>query len=172
MSLSSTPTLIKCAVCFQEKVADLMRSSDTCHECSERWRLCEKCTKSTVSKSWRDRACPSCGYKPENLEIVKDGEVHHRGFILDMKNFMITLNIVAAILYGLVLAEENPSIHSAYDVFAWLLPVAITGINVLYLGAYEAPLRSMAESEGKEKKESILALWLKVKRKQLEDQLR
>jgi|TARA_B110000211_G_C13929649_1_gene486568 hypothetical protein len=88
-----------------------------------------------------------------------------------MKNFIITLNILAAILYGLILAEESPGINSTYDVFAWLLPVGIAGINVFYLGAYEAPMRPVEESGGKEKKENIIALWIKVKRKQLEEQL-
>jgi hypothetical protein len=187
-------TLMACAVCFQEKSIDLMRSSDTCHECSEQWRSCERCIQSTVAKSWRDGACPSCGYKSgcsvavsqshslspsyQSIgyksgcsETVKNTEVHQRGSIFDMKNFIITLNILAAILYGLILAEESPGINSTYDVFAWLLPVGIAGINVFYLGAYEAPMRPVEESGGKEKKENIIALWIKVKRKQLEEQL-
>ena len=69
--------LKKCAMCLQEKGPDLMRSNDTCHECAERQRLCQKCINGTVAKSWRDGACPLCGHKAEASSLAVEAEVKH-----------------------------------------------------------------------------------------------
>jgi hypothetical protein len=44
---------IQCVVCGTNKNPSLMYSSDTCHECAEKSRLCSKCVNSSLKV--RDR---------------------------------------------------------------------------------------------------------------------
>ena len=98
--------LKKCAMCLQEKGPDLMRSNDTCHECAERQRLCQKCINGTVAKSWRDGACPLCGHKAEASSLAVEAEVKHN--------------------------PSKPEIISMLSILGWIL-FAMTGLSGVFL---------------------------------------
>ena len=104
---SNMATLLKkCALCLQEKGPDLMRSNDTCHECAERQRLCQKCINGTVAKSWRDGACPLCGHKAEASSLAVEAEVKHN--------------------------PSKPEIISMLSILGWIL-FAMTGLCGVFL---------------------------------------
>ena len=62
---------LRCAMCGTNKNSSLMRSNDTCHECAEKSRVCSKCGKSTVAKSWADSSCPLCGFCENNTDQLE-----------------------------------------------------------------------------------------------------
>jgi hypothetical protein len=108
--------LKKCALCLQEKGPDLMRSNDTCHECAERQRLCQKCINGTVAKSWRDGACPLCGHKAEASSLAVEAEAS-------------SLAVEAEVKHN----PSKPEIISMLSLLGWILfAMSVWGGNIIY----------------------------------------
>ena len=99
--------LKKCALCLQEKGPDLMRSNDTCHECAERQRLCQKCINGTVAKSWRDGACPLCGHKAEATSLISQA----------VEAEVSSLAVEAEVKHN----PSKPEIISMLSILGWIL---------------------------------------------------
>lgn len=110
--------LKKCALCLQEKGPDLMRSNDTCHECAERQRLCQKCINGSVAKSWRDGACPLCGHKAEATSLISQA----------VEAEASSLAVEAEVKHN----PSKPEIISMLSILGWVL-FAMAGLSGLAL---------------------------------------
>tara|TARA_Y100001970_G_scaffold212977_1_gene260172 strand:+ start:4394 stop:4630 length:237 start_codon:yes stop_codon:yes gene_type:complete len=74
-----------------------------------------------------------------------------------MKNLVVSLNIILLLVVGYLLSLGGPNSPVQYLAIAFLLVSPLVTLYYLYL----------SESEG----DSLLSLWLKVRKKKLKDEL-
>ena len=74
-----------------------------------------------------------------------------------MKNLVVSLNVIMLLVVGYLLYLGGPDSPDEYLVVAFLLVSPLVTLYYLYL----------SESEG----DSLLSLWLKVRKKKLKDEL-